>query len=271
MKASSITSIRLSLQDRVFLGEGLFETMRFVQGAVCYSKLHWERLKDSAVTLGIPFLLSFSEWQQLLHKSIAEQSIQEGGVKVILTAGAAPRGLTQRGYAPELFCEVFSYEPNVKPLCLVSAPWTRDAKNPIYAVKSVNYLEAILARRFAESVGADDVLFFNHQGYALESSVANVFALVDGVLQTPALNVGILPGVIRARIIALAQAHGLMVLQHPIDKALLMRAESLFVCNALLGIQAVQSLDGHLYHLKSEIQALLAGMLQKDATSSLWA
>ena len=252
-------SSALSLQDRIFLGEGLFETIRFVNKTLCHVQLHWERLLRGVVVLGLNFSLSFEEWFSQLSQVIANQPIQSGGVKVILTGGAAIRGLTQKGESPQLFFDVFSYEINQKPLRLISAPWFRDANNPVYSVKSVNYLEAILARRYAQSNQVDDVLFFNLQQHVLETAVANLFAVVDDVLCTPGVDEGVLPGVTRRRIIAFCVEQRIPIQECPIDQSMLARASSVFVCNALQGIQTVLAWDEVNYPLKGAIlQKLLS-------------
>ena len=246
-------SIAISLQDRIFLGEGLFETIRFVNKIPCHAQLHWERLSRGVVALGLNFSLPFEEWFSQLTQVIVNQPIQSGGVKVILTGGTAARGLTQKGKSPQLFFDVFPYEINQKPLRLISAPWFRDANNPVYRVKSMNYLEAILARRYAQSNQVDDVLFFNLQQHVLETSVANLFAVVDDVLCTPGVDEGVLPGVTRRRIIDFCVEHGIPIQECLMDRTMLARASSVFICNALQGIQTVLAWDEVNYPLNGAI------------------
>lgn len=235
--------ISISRHDRIFLGEGLFETVRFVECAPMSPELHWQRLEQGAQFLGLNLPVTFDEWYERLVLAIKKQAITYGGVKVILTGGTASRGLTQKGYDLQLIFDVFSYELNSKPLRLISAPWLRDAKNPIYGIKSVDYLEAIIARRYAIANHADDVLFFNMQHNAQETTVANLFVIIDDVLHTPAVSQGILPGVTRTLIINGCRLHGIELREGEINKSMLARASSAFVCNSLQGIQSVHTWD----------------------------
>lgn len=239
--------ISISRHDRVFLGEALFETLRFIERVPRHPRLHWQRLERGARFLGLNLPVSFDDWYKQLILALKTQSIEHGGVKVILTGGTAGRGLTQKGCDPRLIVDIFSYKLNHKPLRLVTAPWLRDSKNPIYGIKSIDYLEAILARRYAEANNADDVLFFNMEHDAMETTVANLFVFVDGVLHTPAVSDGILPGVTREQIMTVCRERGLEICEGAINKATLARASSVFVCNALQGIQTVHVWDDITY------------------------
>ncbi len=145
--------------ERIFLGEGLFETLRVLGGKPCYSEFHWQRLQNAAFFLQLPFELSFPVWCENLTQCIHLNRLQEGGIKVILGAGNAPRGLTARSDASHLVFTAFTYLMDSNTVKLNSASWLRDSKNPIYQLKSINYLEAIIARRQVQLSGADDVLF----------------------------------------------------------------------------------------------------------------
>src|SRR5690606_10040022 len=84
------------LDDRIFLGEGLFETLRVAHGKPCYPKLHWQRLQNAASFLGIPFDLSFDTWLRKLVQCIKINAMPNGGIKVLLSSGSAPRGLLKK-------------------------------------------------------------------------------------------------------------------------------------------------------------------------------
>lgn len=103
--------------------------------------------------------MSFEVWLEKLNECIKLHALQEGGIKAILCSGRAPRGLSARSKETSLTLIAFQYIRNSQPLSLLSVPWLRDAKNPIYQLKSINYLEAIIARRHAEAAGVDDALF----------------------------------------------------------------------------------------------------------------
>lgn len=228
--------------DRILLGEGLFETLKVVHGKPCWSDLHWQRLKSSAQQLGIPFTLPYEHWLQCLVKKIQQDQLINGGVKAILSGGSAPRGLTQYGQHSQLVLQSFQFAAQIQPLRLISAPWLRDAANPIYSVKSVNYLEAILARRQALAAGADDALFFNSEHHATETSCANLFIIQQQTLFTPLLTDGVLPGITRSRILAFCRQKNIPCHEQSLTQARIDAADAVFITNSLQGLQVIRSL-----------------------------
>lgn len=230
--------------DRILLGEGLFETLKVVHGKPCWADLHWQRLNSSAQQLGIPFTLPYEHWLQHLVKRIQKDQLVNGGVKAILSGGSAPRGLTQYGQHSQLVLQSFQFTAQTQALRLISAPWLRDAANPIYSVKSVNYLEAILARRQALTAGADDALFFNSEHHATETTCANLFIIQQHALFTPPLTDGVLPGITRSRILTFCQQHHIPCYEQSLTQARIEAAEAVFITNSLQGLQVVRSFAG---------------------------
>lgn len=233
-----------AIDDRIFLGEGLFETLKVVAGTPCCADLHWQRLAKAAQQLGIPFSLSAEQWLARLQQQIKQDKLFDGGIKAILSAGSAPRGLAEYGTGTWLRLQTFTYRLATQPLNLVRAPWLRDAANPVYQVKSINYLEAILARRHALAVGADDVLFFNVQQHATETSCANLFLIHQHTLLTPPTTDGVLAGITRARILAYAKQQQISCNEVSLSQAMIAQADAAFISNSLQGICAIRSLEG---------------------------
>lgn len=233
--------------DRIFLGEGLFETLKVESGKPCFAYLHWQRLSDSAQKLGMPFDLTFEHWlEHLLHK-IKSDNLYHGGIKAILSGGSAPRGLAVRGQISQLVLQTFNYTVETHPLKLVSVPWLRDAANPVFQVKSVNYLEAILARRHAIDLGADDALFFNLQHHVTETTCANLFMIQKQCLLTPPVTDGVLPGITRARIFKLSKQLNIDCIEASLTKSMLRDADVVFLVNSLQGIRSACSLDDMIF------------------------
>lgn len=253
-----------SADDRILLGEGLFETIKVDQRRPCYAAFHWQRMSCAAKLLGLPFSLSQEMWLTQLMHCIETAKIQTGGVKAILSGGRATRGLVARGETSCLSFEAFSYLHQEKALCLISADWLRDAKNPIYQLKSVNYLESILARRQALERGADDVLFFNLEHHATETTIANLFIVKDDHVFTPSLASGLLAGVTRARLLCLCRDSGIACTETTIDSTMICEADAVFVTNALQGIQSIKSFDTHPLPLRHPLVTSLRNLLAQD-------
>ncbi|KTC90978.1 aminotransferase class IV [Fluoribacter dumoffii] len=249
------------IDDRIFLGEGLFETLKVEGAKPCYANLHWQRLSESAPKMGIPFDLSYEQWlEHLLHK-IKRDNLYHGGLKAILSGGSAPRGLGAHGQISHLAFQTFNYTVETHPLRLVSASWLRDENNPVYQVKSVNYLEAILARRQANATGADDALFFNLQHHATETTCANLFLIKNQSLMTPPLGDGVLPGITRSRVLQLSTQQGIMCKEISLTKPMLEEADALFVTNSLQGIRPICSLDNREFNVSHPLLNQLSSFL----------
>lgn len=250
--------------DRIFLGEGLFETLRVERSIPCSSYLHWQRMQEGAKTLGIPFDLSFDDWQEQLVQQIKRDNLYHGGIKVILSGGSAPRGLAEHGQVSQLLFHSFNYTLENAPLRLLSASWLRDASNPVYQLKSVNYLEAIIARRQALAKGYDDILFFNTKHHATATTCANFFIINNGALHTPALSDGVLSGVTRRRILTHCEQHKISCFEGSISKTLIREADSVFVTNSLQGIRLVKSVDAFDFEIDHPLIQQLNSLLDHD-------
>lgn len=120
----------------------------------------------------------------------------------------------------------------------------RNEHSPLARVKSLNYLDNVLARRAAEASGADDALLLNTAGDLACASAANLSLLLDGVLVTPSVASGALPGTLRGLVIAeLAPQAGLEVSERAVRPEELRAAQEVFLTNALLGIAPLTEVD----------------------------
>ena len=232
-----------AIDDRIFLGEGLFETLRVDSSKPCFAHMHWQRLDNSARKLGIPFDVSYEDWQDHLIGQIKRDNLYHGGIKAILSGGSAPRGLAEQGQVSQLMLQTFNYTLRSQPVRLISASWLRDGANPVYQLKSVNYLEAIIARREAIAKGADDTLFYNSKYYATETTCANLFLIKNNTLLTPPVGDGVLPGITRSRVLTTSLQQHVSCIERSITKTMIEEADAIFVTNSLQGIRGVHSLD----------------------------
>jgi 4-amino-4-deoxychorismate lyase len=234
--------------ERLFLGEGLFETLKVHDQQACYTQQHWERLSASASALNIPFNVSLTHCIDLINEAIRHANIVEGGIKLILTSADAPRGLANKANESKFIIIPFECSPSKKPLKLMGSKWRRDPNNPIYQYKSINYLECIQAQRIAKSRGLDDVLFFNTHQHATETTMANIFVIKNDQLITPPETCGLLPGIIRQRAIIIAERLGIELLQKQINHQFIASSDALFLTNSLKLIQPVSELDGQVFN-----------------------
>lgn len=252
------------IDDRIYLGEGLFETLKVDSSKPCFAHLHWQRLDKSARQLGVPFDLSYDDWLDHLITQIKGDNLYHGGIKAILSGGSAPRGLAAQGQVSQLIFQTFNYTVNNHPIRLMSASWLRDGANPVYQLKTVNYLEAILARRQAIAHGADDALFFNLYHYATETTCANLFLIKNNEVLTPGVEHGVLPGITRLRLLVLCKQHDIPFLETSITKSMIEEADAVFVTNSLQGIRSVLSIDQVIFEVNHSLIDQLNNLLSFD-------
>lgn len=227
----------LSPFDRGFtLGDGLFETMRVRDGAVLRLESHLARLATGAGVLGLP--LPTLDLAAALAATAAANDLTDGVLRLTLSRGTGPRGvLPPADPNPTLVITAAPLPAPAPAARLVIAQGTRrNDRSPLAQVKSLNYLDNILARQEAARRGADDGVLLNTREGVAETSIANLFAVIGSDLVTPPLADGVLPGIMRAAV--LNEGAG----ERPLTVEDLSRAEEIFLTSAL-GIRSVAALE----------------------------
>lgn len=228
----------------LLLGDGLFETLRAEGGRILDWDAHWDRLTRGCATLGLP---APDEAEALARSREALQSVFApiGALRLTWTAGGGGRGL-DRPETPEgrLLVSATAYEPPLGPAVLITSSIRRNNGSPASRLKSLAYIDNVLARREATQAGADEAVMLNTRGQVACATAANLFWFEDDILTTPALDCGVLDGVVRGRIIALAIQSGLAVREGHAEPTVLEGATGLFLTSSLIGVRPVASLDG---------------------------
>ena len=239
---------RLSPLDRGFqYGDGVFETLRAEGGKVFFLEAHLERMRSGLDTLGI----DLPDAARIAREGLAAVLGRLGdklaaGLKVIVTRGTGPAGPSTRGdFAPSVVV-TGSVDPRERPVSMraITSSVVRNERSPVAQVKSLNYLEMILARREAEARGAEEAIVLNTHGRVAEASAANVFAVRGKGLLTPPVEEGCLPGIVRAEVLRLAPSVGLDVAVEPLTLQALGGADEAFVTNSRIGVAPLVELDG---------------------------
>jgi branched-chain amino acid aminotransferase len=119
-----------------------------------------------------------------------------------------------------------------------------DPARPLAAAKTANYLASLVALAQARAAGGDEALLLGPRGDAVEAATANLFAVVDGRLLTPPLAAGPLPGVTREVVLECARSLGLPAPERRLPRALLARADEVFLTNSVSGVRAVAAIEG---------------------------
>ncbi len=245
----SIETARIHPTDRGFLlADGLFETMRVYNNSVFRLKEHWERLKKSAEYLDIPFSLSFPEIKKIINELLQRNNLssKDASLRLTLTRGSGPRGLLPPENAkPTILITVFPLlkksDQSIK-ACIVDV--IRNELSSLAHIKSLNYLDNVLARIQAAKKGAAETILLNSKGLVAEASAANIFLVNHkGTVVTPPLKDGALPGITRQTVIELCQDLEIPLEESSISVKALQNAVEIFLTNSLIEIQSLAYLD----------------------------
>ncbi len=245
----------VSVLDRgLLLGDGLFETMRVLGGGILQWQRHWERLHTGAQTIGLALPWTADELHQAVGQTLHANNLCEATVRLTVTRGFSPaaRGLLPPADAPPtLLIRATPFAPYPDHLyrdgmrVIISRKVRRNEQSPLSRVKSLGYLENILARQEAADKSADEALILNTQGNVACATAANVFCVHAGRLHTPPLEAGALSGTIRALVREdLAPSTGRVVDETQLDDSALLNSDEVFLTNALMGIMPVCAIDG---------------------------
>lgn len=232
---------RIDPADRgLLLGDGLFETMLARAGAALRLDAHLARLRAGAAVLRIDPLPTDADIAAALDAVLRANGLADAALRLTVTRGPAGRGLPPPNDArPTVLAAAAPLPAPPAPARVIIARTTRrNERSALSGVKSLNRLDDVLARVEAAERGADDGLLLNGAGFLVESTVANLFVVIDGELATPPLSDGALPGTVRAVLIA---DHG--AVERQLTEADLGIAEEAFLTNAL-GLRPVIACDG---------------------------
>lgn len=234
------------IDDRgLTLGDGLFETLLVVDGQPMLWPQHIARLVRGCAALGLP--PPHEPALQAAARAAIEQAglaRGEAALRLTWTAGSGGRGL-DRPAAPEpRLLAAAAPVGRPQPARLVTASVRRNDGSPASRLKTLSYLDNVLAREEARAAGGDEALMLNTRGEVACAGAANVFWVREGRIFTPALECGVLDGVARAVVLDFARESGLAIEEVRGPPAMLAAAEAAFLTNSLTGVRAVASLDG---------------------------
>lgn len=239
-RLTPIDEARIDPRDRGFtLGDGLYETIRAARGRLLRLDRHFARLADGLRLLGFPPIAGDTILADAMRAVLAANGLDEAAIRLTVSRGPAARGIApDPAGRPTVVAAAAPYAPPA-PLAAITATVTRrNQHSPLSRVKSLNCLDAVLARIEASERGAAEAILLNTEGRVAETTAANLFAVIGDALVTPPVGDGALPGVMRADILARLGAE-----ERALTPADLAAAEEIFLTSSL-GIRPVIDLDG---------------------------
>lgn len=243
---------KVSVFDHGLLyGDGVFEGIRAYGGRVFRLEEHLERLFDSAKAIRLPIPLSLDDLTKAVLECCRKNALWDGYIRLVVTRGKGDLGLNPSSCPkPTIFIiadNIRLYPASVyeRGLRLHTAAVRRVSSAAIDpAIKSLNYLNNILAKMEAAATGADEALLLNEQGYVAECSGDNVFAVKHGEISTPPVSAGGLPGITRREILRLAREEGIPLLERNMTRYDLFVADEVFLTGTAAEIVPVIEVDG---------------------------
>lgn len=244
----------VSVYDHGLLyGDGVFEGIRVYRGRIFKSKQHMERLYRCAEAIRMKIHITPEEMVDVQRRCIAANELVDGYIRLVVTRGVGTLGLDPRRCpTPGIVCiadqiQLFPAEMYEKGMRVVVA---NRPKTPIAAldprIKSLNYLNNILAKCEAIDFGCHEVIMLNMDGFVTEGSGDNIFIVKNGQLYTPPSGAGILEGITRAFVQReLAPMCGLTVVEKDLRLEDVLAADEVFLTGSAAEIIAVSQIDQH--------------------------
>ena len=232
-------------------GDGVFEGIRFYRRRPFRLQPHLRRLAHSckATLLSLPY--SLADLSRAIDEIIAAFPDDDGYLRLVVTRGSGPMGLDPSRCGPPHVILIATRLEMVEPALrergirlIVAATRRLPADGIEPRVKSLNYLNNILARMEASRAGADEAVLLNHQGRVAEGSVENIFIVRDGRLLTPRTVDGALAGITRQAILELAMAQEIPADEAPLTPYDLHTADECFLTGTGAELVPVREIDG---------------------------
>ena len=247
-------SAKVSVFDHGLLyGDGVFEGMRVYSGKTFRLAEHVDRLYDSARAIMLTPYMSKAEMIAVTEEGVRRSGLQDGYLRHIITRGVGDLGLDPRKCPRAGIIIIFDviaiwpperYEQGLSLITAGTPINQREALSP--RVKSLNYLNHILAKVEATNAGADDAIMLDSGGFIAEATGMNLFVWKNDALYTPAVYAGLLRGVTRDTIMEIAGEAGYRVVETMLNRYDLYTADEAFLTGTAAEVAPIRQVDGRI-------------------------
>ncbi|MBN1609316.1 MAG: aminotransferase class IV [Polyangiaceae bacterium] len=242
----------VSVFDRGFLyGDSVFEAIATRGGRPVDLQAHLARLVRSAEQVHIPMPVPWTRIAAEVDMALSTSGNAESNIRVMLTRGQGALGLDPSSAHSPLRVIIVTplqrpprefYEQGIG-VSTYRTQRTADATDAVGA-KVGNYLVAVLGMHAARAQGSEEALVLDGKGHVVEGATSNVFAVRGGVLVTPPVEAGILPGITRARLLEIARAQGIACEEKTLTVAEFLAADEVFISSSIREVVPVVRIDG---------------------------
>ena len=241
----------ISVYDHGFLyGDGIYETLRAYKGVVYMIDEHISRLFRSASLISLDIPLAPDEIKRAVFKTLKANRLKEAVIRITVSRGPGPIGLDP-ALCPVPTFVIFAGDFKPYPRRLYNrgvqvavVPTRRNYKKALDPqIKSLNFLNNILAKMEAKEMGAYEAVMLNYRGHIAEGTVSNVFFVKDNILCTPSLNTGILDGITRRTVLGLADDLNIETAEGNFRAGDMYDAQEVFISNTTMEVMPVAQAD----------------------------
>lgn len=241
----------ISVFDHGFLyGDGIYETLRAYKGVVFKVDEHIERLFRSAYMINLDIQKTHEAVRKAVYETLKANNHYEAVIRITISRGAGPVGLDP-GLCPTPTFVIISnefeeypklyYNKGVKIAIVNTRRNFKGALDP--QIKSLNFLNNILAKIEAKNRNVYEAIMLNYRGYIAEGTITNIFFIRDRTLCTPGIEVGILDGITRKIILDAAEELGIEVKEGRFRREEIYRAKEAFISNTTMEVLPVAQVD----------------------------
>jgi branched-chain amino acid aminotransferase len=243
---------KISVFDHGLLyGDGIFEGIRAYNGRVFKLREHIHRLYDSAKAILLEIPMTRAAMTEAVLEACRRNKLREGYIRLVVTRGVGTLGLNpNRCKRPSVIIiadkiQLYPKEMYERGMAIVTVPTTRNLVNAVNpAIKSLNYLNNILAKIEANNAGVEEAILLNAEGFVAECTGDNLFILKNGQMFTPPLSAGALYGITRGVVMDMAREGGLAVSEPNLTRYDLWVADECFLTGTGAEIIPVTKIDG---------------------------
>lgn len=243
---------KISVYDHGLLyGDGVFEGLRVYAGKVLDIDAHIRRLYDSARAIRLTIPISPAEFKAAIEQTLSANHAVDAYVRAVVTRGAGYLGLSpDKCPKASVFIiadQIQFYPPAVYKdgMAIITASVIRNHPNALSPrIKSLNYLNNILAKIEANDAGVAEAIMLNHEGNVAECTADNIFVVRDGRVSTPAMHDGILGGITRGIILKICEKMGIPCAEKTLQRHDLYIADECFLTGTAAEVVPITKIDG---------------------------
>lgn len=243
---------KISVFDHgVLYGDGVFEGIRAYNGRIFRCEDHINRLYDAARAIMLEIPLTKEEMTEVLLETCRRNDLRDGYIRLVVTRGKGDLGLNpNKCPKASVFCiagsiTMYPEEMYTKGMPIITSAQRRNKATIVDPqIKSLNYLNNILAKMEANRAGVPEALMLNHDGIVAECTGDNIFIVKDGVIYTPPIHVGILDGITRRSVMELAEKLGYRLVEKEFTLFNVYNADECFLTGTAAEAIPVTKVDG---------------------------